>query len=689
MTFPPDLELERLFGGEVEERSDALARGARALAAGDVSEGLYQDMYREGHTIKGTARMMGFLAVSDAGKLLEDAWKELRDAEQIPTPILADALEVLSCELLPAVAADPATGTPELAAGMRAVREAMRGAATPDDEPVPRTSSEPGDLGGLLGTLDSWAFGENVRVNAAGLFRLINEICSLRVDAEALHGAIEKLGQAVDNRDELRESLARLSDLIATTEKNVIDLQDRAVDLAAAPLSDITSTYPQLVRYLARRADKDVRFELVGDHHPVDRQVLERLSDPLRNMLVNAIEHGIESAEEREALGKPPTATLAVGVDVVDHRLTIVVEDDGAGIDWAAVRDTAESQGLLADGESGDLEALRAVLFSPHFSTAQPGELVGDGMGLANVAEAVEALHGTLVLESEAGSGTRITITVPTSHALQDAVLIRSAGQMWGIPEIAVIDRVSADSAEFIETPTRTEMIWNGTSVPVTSFAETVGLRAIGAPTCILVVSSPVGPVGFAVEEDLGRRQVAARELGPVLDGVPHLTGAALLGGGDIVVLVDSARLADRARQVPDSDTPRRRVFVVDDSRGARQVVGGALGSAGFEVDLAGSPTEALSVLADQQFDAIVLDYVLPTMDGATLAGRVRDLGITAPIVVLSGAATADDQEKALAAGADAYLDKDDVREGALAALIRELIETKLQAPGSRHQISV
>ena len=675
MTFSGDLELDRLFGGEVEERSAALALGARALGTGDIEDGLLQDMCREGHTIKGTARMMGFSAVSDAGKLLEDAWKELRDGEQTPDQALADALEALSIELLPALAADPATGTPELAAGMRAVRQAMRGDVTPQHEPVTRTESEPSDLGGLLGTLDFGGFGETIRVNAAALFRLINEICSLRVDAESLQSAVEQLDGSIDDRPALEDSLTSLSGLVATTEKAVIDLQDRAVGLAAAPLSEITGTYPQLVRYLARKAGKDVRFEIVGDHHQVDRQVLERLSDPVRHLLANAINHGVESPAEREAIGKPPTATLSVGFDVVDHRLTVSVEDDGSGIDWSVVREMAVERGLLDEPDSGDLEALRAVLFSPNFSTAQRGDLVGDGMGLATVAEAVEALHGTFVLRSEAGSGTRLVITVPTSHALQDAVIIRSAGQMWGIPEIAVIDRVPTDSVEFVETPSRTEMIWNGTTIPVTSFAETVGLRALGEPTHVLVVSSPVGPVGFSVEEDLGRRQVAARELGPVLDGVPHLTGAALLGGGDIVVLVDSARLADRTRQVPDPDAPRRRVFVVDDSRGARQVVGGALGSAGFEVDMAGSPTEALSVLAEQQFDAIVLDYVLPTMDGATLVTRVRDLGITAPIVVLSGAATGEDQEKALAAGADAYLDKDDVREGALAALLQELIK--------------
>jgi chemotaxis protein histidine kinase CheA len=679
LTFTQDLELQRLFGGEVEERAEALVRGARALGSNDTSEALYQDMYREGHTIKGTARMMGYLAVSDAGKLLEDAWKAVRNGEQAPSEELAQAFENLSLELLPAIAADPVTGTPELAAGMRALREAMKESSLPgepeDSGVASRSPSEPGDLGGLLGTIDSWGFGENVRVNAAGLFRLINEICSLRVDAEALRTSIETLETSVGDQSAMRESLIRLNDLIVTAEKSVIDLQNRAVELAEAPLSEITRTYPQLVRYLARRAGKDIRFELVGDHHPIDRQVAERLSDPLRHLIVNSVEHGVEPSDERQAFGKAPTATLSVRFDVTDHRLTVVVEDDGAGIDWAAVRATAVGRGLLDVAAAADPEQLRAVLFSSHFSTTGPNELVGDGMGLSNVAGAVEALHGTLVLESEAGTGTTVTITVPTSHALQDAVLVRSAGETWGIPEIAVLDRLSTDKVEIVTTDVRTEMRWDGATVPVISFADAVGLNALGDPTCMLVVSSPGGPVAFAVEKDLGRRQVAARELGPILDGVPHLTGAALLGGGDIVVLVDVARLADRARQVPGGDVARPRVLVVDDSRGARQVVGGALGSSGFDVDLAGSPTEALSVLAEVEFDAIVLDYVLPTMDGATLAGRVRALGITAPIVILSGAATAEDQEKAKQAGADAYLDKDDVRQGALATQIRELLE--------------
>lgn len=680
MPFNQDLDLQRLFAGEVRERADRLIEGARTVADGGGDEELFAEMYREGHTIKGTARMMGFTALSDAGKLLEDTWRELRDGDHTPSPELAEALEELSENLVPAIEADPSAGTPELGAGVRKVRRALRVepeppvGTLPEGVPGAQMAAENADLGGLLGTIDSWAFGENVRVNAVSLFRLINEVCSLRVDTEALGGLVSEVTRSTEDADLVHSALSRLGEAVAATDKAVLGLQEQAVDLAAAPLTEITSTFPQLVRYLARKAGKDVRFELVGDGHAADRQVLERLSDPLRQLLVNAIEHGVEPSEVREAVGKSPTATVALRADVSDHRLVIVVEDDGRGIDWDSVRDSAVRRGMLSARESSDVEALRSLLFTPHFSTGVPGELVGDGMGLATVAAAAEVLHGSLTLETEPGEFTRIVVTVPTSRALQDAVLVTAAGQTWGIPELAVLDRLPVAAVRIDHTGSRPTMRWQGQQIPVASFAETVGLADETQPERVLVVSSTVGPVGFLVAGDVGRRQVAARELGPVLHGVPHLTGAAILGGGDVAVLVDPGRLAERARDQGGRPGPRRRVLVIDDSRGARQVVGGALGSAGFEVDLAGSPTEALSALADQSFDAIVMDYVLPTMDGATLVGRVRELGITAPIVMLSGVATVQDQGRALDAGADAYLDKDDVRKGALAEVIAELV---------------
>ena len=228
------------------------------------------------------------------------------------------------------------------------------------------------------------------------------------------------------------------------------------------------------------------------------------------------------------------------------------------------------------------------------------------------------------------------------------------------------------------------QIIWQEAPLPLVAFAEAVGLPEEEPLTRVMVASTPAGPVGLLVAAEIGRRQVAARELGALLDGAPHVTGAALLGGGDVVVLVEPARMA--AAVPADSRSlsgPRPRVLVVDDSRGVRQVVGQALGLAGFDVDLAGSPTEALSALAGQRYDAIVMDYVMPTMDGASLVRKVRGLGIVAPVVVMSGQATERDRARAVAAGADAYFDKSDVRRGALAAALRSLVAGK-PAGGAR-----
>jgi len=669
-----DSELRELFVSEVRERADRLASGAREMIDGSVERDTAHDLYREGHTIKGTARMMGFAALSDAGRLLEETWKAIVDGDARHGSELGAALLVLSEALVPAVDADPELGPADLADAVRGVRRVLRGdAPEPAPERMPQGVGalespplEGHDLGGLLSTLDSTTFGEKIRVDTAGLYRLINGLCSLRVDADALSGMLSDLVDGGAGAEAAAERVAVLSSAVAATQKAILDLQGRAVDLAAVPLSEITNTFPQLVRYLARRADKELRFELVGDEHTVDRQVLDTLSDSLRQLLVNAIEHGIEPVPERIAAGKPPTATLALRVRVVDHKLEVVVTDDGRGVDWAAVRRSAIRRGLLPPGEEADITALKGLLFSRHFSTAMPGELVGDGNGLADLAAAVESLHGTLSLDTTEGEGTLVRFVVPTSRALQDAVLVVAGGQTWGLPEIAVLDRIA------LPGDAEATMRWQGKEIPLRSFADAVGLGESEDQTRVLVVGSAAGPVGFTVASELGSRQVAARELGPVLGGAPHLTGAALLGGGDVVLLVDPARLAERA---PTADTgPKARVLVVDDSRGARQIIGSALGSAGYLVELAAGAPEALDLIADADFDAIVLDYVLPTMDGATLVERVRGLGTTAPIVVLSGLATARDKDRVMTAGADAYFDKDDVRKGALAAAIGSLI---------------
>lgn len=699
--MPPlmeDPELRALFADEVEERAARMIEAARLMVSGEAGTDDLEALRREAHTIKGTGRMMGFHALSEAGRRLEQVMQGVLAGERPSDPALGRAIERIGSCLVACVSADPEKGTPELAAAVVELSETAPG-EEPEEAPVSGAapehdtggglpaavpaipdgtdgpSVESSDLGGLLVALDSWAFGETVRVNAANLFQLINGICSLRVDTEVLGSLVgEVVRVGAETPAAADDPLVRLASTVGAAEQTAADLQRQALDLAAAPLAEITNTFPQLVRYVARKAGRDVRFELVGDDAVADRQVLERVADALRQLLVNAVNHGIEDVEERLAAGKPPTATVALRAGVKNHKLQLEVEDDGRGVAWEAVRAAAVEKGLLGADEPIDCDRLRAVLFAPAFSTAEPGELVAEGNGLSDVAAAIEELHGTIALESSPGEGTLVTIVVPTSRALQDVVLITAAGHKWGIPEIAVLDRRPVSSGNIVGSGASRRMEWHGVEIPVRSFSEAVGLAETEPASRILVVSSQSGPVAFLVSTEIGARQVAARELGPLLDSVPHLTGAALLGGGDVVVLVDPSRLAERADVLPSREGPQPRVLVVDDSLGARQVVGGALGSAGFVVTLSSSAAETLELLERAEFDAIVMDYVLPDMDGATLVRKVRGLEIRVPIVMLSGLATPHDQARALAAGADAYFDKDDLRRGGLADALQSLI---------------
>lgn len=692
MSVMDDPEMRALFSAELAERSARLAEAAQLARSGTATPADLAVLRREAHTIKGTGRMMGFGAIGNAGYKVEGA------IPRIDEPLVAAAVERVAAVLPASVDADPDAGSPELSDALEGLAatlegrepsrptveeygdEELQGQRFPIAAPGAPEGLTPGtdsnDLGGLLSTLDSWAFGETVRVNAASLFRLINAICSLRVDTEVL----ETLVLAATNGEAAADPdlLTRLRAEVVRAGRDASDVQLQAIELASAPVAEITATFSQLLRYLSRKTNKEIRFELVGDELSGDRQVLERIADPLRQLLVNAVHHGLETAAERLKVGKPRTGLVALRVRLKDNTLEFVVEDDGRGVDWATVHRLGVERGLIPHGLPADPDRLRNLLFSDGFGTAGSSDLVaGDGSGLASVAEAVESLHGTLTFETNPGRGTRVVLTVPVSRALQDAVLIRAAGQQWGIPEIAVLDRLRISDVSSNGAAPRT-LQWHGSEIPVYSFAEVAGLTGADAPASLLVVSSPGGPVGFTVDRVIGARQIAVRELGPLLSSVPHLTGAALLGGGDFVVLVDPARLAERAvehsLEAAIADRPRHKVLVVDDSLGVRQVVGSALGSAGFEVALAATASEALAHLSTTPVDAIVLDYVLPEMDGATLVRTVREMGITVPIVVLSGLATPRDQALALEAGADFYFDKDDVRRGALAEALRDLI---------------
>jgi chemotaxis protein histidine kinase CheA len=541
----------------------------------------------------------------------------------------------------------------------------------------PTPSVESTDLGGLVGAVQTWATEESISINAGQLYGLVNHIVSLRMDIASVKDQLADLADVAAADPFFAERISQISDGIDPIDQASERIETGALGLAAVPLHDVTNTLPQLGRYLSRKTSKEIRIELVGDDVLVDRQVLDRLGDAVRQLVVNAAVHGIEGADARLGAGKSGTGVIRVEARKTDVNLEVFVTDDGCGIDWTAIRDEGVELGLLESTVEMSPEALRSLLYRSGFSTSESmDELSGDGVGLAIVRESVDSMNGSLTIESVPGKRTTVSMVVPLHQAMQKALLVMAGGVMWGIPETGVQDIIEMNLATIAVTDDATILERSDGDVPFASFGELMGVAPEGVPTSIVVATNATGSIALGVEAVVGVRRVAAKELGAVLADVDAVTGAALLGGEEVVLLVDTTRLVERQHEVV-SDAPAlsaAHVLIVDDSRGVQQVVSSALATSGFNTSVAASVADALGALHSGAFDAIVVDFSMPRADGVALAHMVRQRHGDIPMVMLSGVAEGDDVDRAREAGVDAFLAKSDFREGGLAEKLRELI---------------
>ena len=824
MDWQNDPELEQLFKDELDERSLSLAEGAKAMLSGEITSELAGRMLREGHTIKGTGRVMGYEGIAQGGEACEFVWRFIQQgdlapssmlgrtllmlAETIPTALggdyadVSDVIETLRTlivdpellEVLPVPLTTPGTSSeepsaseepdsestpvvelvPEFADAVELVDVSIvadvpeaeastdteqdgdgtgteGGDASSDDavetvveievEPVPQPSVEPlvfepgpdgklatpsityeivaeqpvgatsdpspvtreesfapledpptltvldgarsvldpeigqsYDLGGLVGAVETWATEESVPVNAGRLFRMINDAAAVRIDIESV---VKHTAEVLSSSPRGANSSASegAMESLEAVRRASIQLESAALGLTVVPISSITSTLPQLVKYLSKKIDREVELVVEGEDTLIDRQLLDRIGEVTRQLVVNAVTHGLEPKHVRAAEGKAAVGRVRVVASRDEQHLRLAISDDGAGIDWTAVREKALEGGLVSDDPSVD--DLRSVLYSEGFSTnPDSSEFTGDGSGLKRVIEIVEEVFGSMTLESERGRGTSFVITMPAHRALQRAQMFTAGNRIWGIPDTSVVEVVSIPDVSIAVTERGSSIGIGDESVPYASFASVAGLEVEGLPSQVMVVQSPTGLIALAVDEVLEIHEVATKDLGPLLSGSSVVSGVALLGGDETVMLVDAGRIADRMRSTETvSEGPVHRVLVVDDSQGVRQVVSGVLASHGFSTVAAGSVSDALAALSRNDVDALVVDFSMPRADGVALVHMVRQRYGAIPIVMLSGVASDEDRARAERAGVDDFFDKDDFARGALVQTLRALIE--------------
>lgn len=654
-------ELARIFAEELEERSGKLVAGARSLREGRLGRNDLANLVRDAHTIKGSSGLLGHDTLKEVAARLEHLWRMIAGGYSPPTDVLV-AMEAAAGRMLPSLTDED---TAELLAVSDKLVVGLDDAIDPA-EVIPLREPEPGNFGGLLSSVSESLLGGATRVDTGDLYRLINRIVEVSLDAEALADlalvSIEGSDPELFKRS-WRSQMSRMSGSIG-------DIQDQAVALANVSFQEAIGTYPQFVRYLGRRMDKDVRFELEGEDVQLDRQIVDLLREPLRHLMVNAVDHGIEPSEQRVANGKPATGTVTVSIEVVNERVEVAVSDDGGGIDWDKVADAASERSLPFVRND-----MTPVLFHQGFSTA--GEITdfsGLGDGLAAARDAVESVHGVIHVESVRGRGTTVVLTLPLSMVLQNVVVVATGDQFWGIPEANVEAAMALSKAETRTTDSGRELRFESGAIPCVSLSNAVGAESDDAESELLVISTRSGLVAVTVDELIDRRRVAVKNLGPILEGQGHVTGAALLGGGQVLVVIDPNFLGMMSRRRPTLVGRRPRVLVVDDSAGVRQLLSATLNGAGFDVEVSGGAREAVVAMADDSYDAMVVDYSMPRSNGVELVRAMRASEVRVPIVMVSGVATPEEKQAAWEVGVDAYLDKFDLRQGVLTSTLRSLI---------------
>jgi two-component system, chemotaxis family, sensor kinase CheA len=512
------------FRDEARDQVDRLDAGLlRIERQGTLEEGARRELLRSLHTLKGNAGMLGLSGIGDLVHVVETVVKAGPVGWSEP---VVEALFAGATALRRAVESVGGAGEAEAMRHLRWARHRLEaeggedgGQAVPPSEPVSSGEAEP-------------AGEDRLRVPFAQLDALLNQVGELVGEVESLVHAVAEAPRAVAR--ERAESV----------ERRVHRLQETVMTLRLVPLERVLGRFHGLVRRLAREQGKEARLVVEGESTELDKSTADALAEPLLHLVRNAVDHGIEPPEVREAAGKPRHGTLRITAVRTGDRVRIEVADDGGGVDLDAVRSRAAAAGLVPEAAAVADEEAEALIFLPGLSTRADVDTVsGRGIGLDVVRRSVRRLRGELVLGRPREGGTFFTLSLPLAVAVVPCLVFEAGGEPLAVPTTAVTRALLLAGVERVGA---TEVVReDGRVLPVVDPD-----RLFGWPP------SPRGPVGVLLrwgregvvvraQRLLYQRDLLVRSLPPYGSRPPGVSGASILPGGKVILVLDPAEVIE------------------------------------------------------------------------------------------------------------------------------------------------
>ncbi|MFT4251895.1 MAG: chemotaxis protein CheA, partial [Caulobacter sp.] len=388
----------------------------------------------------------------------------------------------------------------------------------------------------------------------------------IRVDPERIDRLIDLVGELVINQAMLAQrvgeyGIAPSSNLamgLDELEQLTREIQDSVMAIRAQPVKSVFQRMPRLVREVASMTGKQARLVMDGENTEVDKTVIERLSDPITHMLRNAIDHGLESPEERKAAGKNPEGVVRLAALHRSGRIVIEVSDDGKGINRERVHSIAIKKGLISPELQLTDEEIDNLIFLPGFSTADKiSDVSGRGVGMDVVKRSVQALGGRISITSRPGHGSTFTLSLPLTLAVLDGMVVDVAGETLVVPLAAIVESLRPKPEEVRPLgPVGSVLAVRDSFVPLIDVGLTLGYREASPPPTegvVLLVEGEDGSRAALVADAIhGQRQVVIKSLEQNYQQVDGVAAATILGDGRVALILDvDAVISLRRREPP------------------------------------------------------------------------------------------------------------------------------------------
>jgi chemosensory pili system protein ChpA (sensor histidine kinase/response regulator) len=494
-------------------------------------------------------------------------------------------------------------------------------------------------------------------------------------------------------KDLLQSVTADAETLLAQQARVTGELQDGLMRTRMVPFQRHVPRLTRLVRQAAQEAGKRAELAVEGASGELDRQVLEKMLPPFEHMLRNAIIHGLEKPEDRQAAGKPAAGRITMRLHREGSEMVIDVADDGAGLDVEAIRSKAYEQELLKPDSKATDEEIMQLILMPGFSTAsEVTQSAGRGVGMDVVANEVKQLGGSLRISSVTGQGTNFTIRLPFTLAITQALIVRTGEEVYALPLPTVegVVRIARSDLENMLSQTDPSYEYGEQTYNFRHLGMYLGAPSAQLPedeTFIPVILVRAGEHSTALltDEMISSQEIVVKSIGPQLASIRGISGATILGDGRIVLILDvntlvrsGAPVVELKSAAPSPIDERPLAMIVDDSITVRRVMERFLDRNGMRVVTAKDGIDAISVLHDEKPDIILLDIEMPNMDGYEFATHVRnDERVSdVPIIMITSRVGDKHRARAIEIGVDDYLGKP-YQDSQLLDAIRRLLDER------------